>query len=40
MVNRLLNQQNKKPPQEPDNISRPYRINAIIEGIKRTKLKI
>ena len=39
-VNRLLNQQNKKPPQEPDNISRPYQINAIIEGIKRTKLKI
>jgi hypothetical protein len=40
MTVNLPNQQNKKPPQEPDNISRPYRINAVIEGIKRTKLKI
>lgn len=30
----------KKPPQEPDNLSRIYRINAIIHGGKRTKLKI
>ena len=30
----------KKPPQEPDNLSQPYRINAIINGIKRTDLVI
>lgn len=34
------NQQDKKPPQEPDNLSRIYRISAVIEGIKRNKLKI
>jgi len=30
----------KKPPQEPINISRVYRIKAIIHRLKRTKLKI
>ena len=30
----------KKPPQEPDNLSRIYRINATIYEGKRTKLKI
>ena len=40
MTVNLHDQRNKKPPQEPNNISRPYQINAVIEGIKRTKLKI
>lgn len=32
--------QKQKPPRELDKISRLYRINAIIEGIKRNKLVI
>ena len=34
------NQQSKKTLQEPDNLSRPYRINAEIGGKKRTSLVI
>ena len=30
----------KKPPQEPDKISQPYRISAVIDERKRTKLVI
>jgi hypothetical protein len=30
----------KKPPQKPDNISQPYRVNAVIGGEKRTNLVI
>jgi hypothetical protein len=30
----------KKPPQKPDNISKPYRVNAIINERKRTNLVI
>jgi hypothetical protein len=34
------NQRSKKPLPEPDKISQPYRINAVIAGIKRTNLVI
>ena len=30
----------KNPPQEPDNLSQPYRINAVIDGRKRINLVI
>jgi len=30
----------KKPPQKPDKISKPYLINTVIEGRKRTNLVI
>ena len=30
----------RKPPKKPDNISKLYRINAIIHGLKRTNLVI